>query len=120
MSAKEIGEKIAELCRQGKNIDAINQYYSPDIVSVEAVAGGMDKEMRGIDAILGKNQWWFENHEVHSGDVSGPYPHDNKFALFFSYDVTAKESGQRMKIEEVGVYTTENGKITREEFYYSM
>ena len=39
-------------------------------------------------------------------------------ALIFDMDVTNKESGQRMQMREVGVYTVKNGKILREEFFY--
>jgi hypothetical protein len=34
--------------------------------------------------------------------------------------VTFKQSGQRMIMDEVGLYTIEHGKIVREEFFYSM
>ena len=40
-----------------------------------------------------------------------------------NYDVTAKvgpRAGQRMKMEEAGLYTVKNGKIVQEEFFYSM
>jgi ketosteroid isomerase-like protein len=29
-------------------------------------------------------------------------------------------AGQRMQMEEVGLYTVEDGKIVREEFFYSV
>ena len=38
------------------------------------------------------------------------------FALERDADVTEKESNERRKISEVGVYTVKNGKIVREEF----
>ena len=34
-----IGKQLVELCREGKNVDAIKTLYGPDIVSVEAVGG---------------------------------------------------------------------------------
>ena len=34
-------------------------------------------------------------------------------------DVTPKMTGQRVSMVEVGVYTVEDGKIVREEFYYN-
>jgi len=36
----------------------------------------------------------------------------------FAYDVTNKPSGRRYQMDEAGVFTVENGKITREEFFY--
>ena len=49
----------------------------------------------------------------------GPYPHDNRFAVRFLYDITNKPSGKRMMMDEVGLFTVENGKIVREEFFYT-
>jgi ketosteroid isomerase-like protein len=37
----------------------------------------------------------------------------------FLYDATNKPSGKRMTMDEVGLFTIENGKIVREEFFYS-
>jgi hypothetical protein len=74
--------------------------------------------MNGIEAIRGKVKWWQENHEVHSSTVTGPWPHDNRFSVGFQVDITNKPSGRRMKLDEVGLYTIDNGKIVREEFFY--
>jgi hypothetical protein len=35
MPTAEIAKGLVELCRQGKNIEAIEKYYSENIVSVE-------------------------------------------------------------------------------------
>ena len=122
MDTKEVGRKLVELCKAGKNQEAIETLYDKDIVSVEAESGpSMPAEMRGIDAIKGKNQWWTENHEVHSAEVKGPYANGDRFAVNFHYDVTSKSGemkGKRFTMEEVGVYDVRNGKITREEFFY--
>lgn len=120
-----VGKQLADLCNQGKNLDAINALYDKDIVSVEAMCGSEDmpQTMKGKDAILGKNQWWLENHEVHSGKVTGPFPHGDRFILMMNYDVTPKAgpmAGKRMQMEEAGLYTVKNGKITKEEFFYHM
>ena len=123
MNAKEIGEKLVALCREGKNLECVNTYYADNVMSVEAAAppAGGDRVAEGIDAIRGKNQWWTENHEVHSSSVEGPYPHgDDKFAVRFEFDITNKPSGQRMQMDEIGVYTVADGKIVREEYFYDM
>ena len=33
-------------------------------------------------------------------------------------DMTVKETGARMKMDEVGVYTVKDGKIVEERFFY--
>jgi len=95
--------------------------YSPDIVSVEPVAmPGMDQIQRGVAKIKGKNQWWADNHTIHGATVDGPYPHGDRFVVHFKYDVTPKQTGKRMTMDEVGLFTVQNGKVVKEEFFYSM
>ncbi len=121
MTAMEIGKAVADLCKQGKNQEAIDRFYSPNVVSVEACATpGMDRTMKGIQAIKGKNQWWVDNHEIHGGSVDGPYPHDDRFVLHFKYDVTPKQIKKRITLDEVGLFTVKDGKVVKEEFFYSM
>ena len=38
MTNMEIGRELIALCRQGKNQEAIDRFYSPNIESVEPVA----------------------------------------------------------------------------------
>jgi len=121
MSALEVGKKMVELCRQGKNLESVETLYADDIVSVEASPppGGGDRVTKGKEDVRGKNQWWLDNHEVHSSEVHGPYPHgDEKFAVQFKFDATFKPSGDRHTLEEIGVFTVEGGKVVREEFFY--
>ena len=119
MNTTEIAEKVVELCRQGKNDEALAMYAS-DAVSVEAMAPpGGDRESKGLDAIKAKGEWWVDNHEVHSMSVTGPWPHDDRFIVGFQFDVTVKPTGQRMKMDETALYTIKDGKIVREEFFYS-
>ncbi|MDH5426880.1 MAG: nuclear transport factor 2 family protein [Nitrospirota bacterium] len=121
MSAMEIGKELVTLCKQGKNQEAIDKLYSPNIVSVEAMAmPNMDQTQTGIEAIKGKNKRWVDNHQMHGGEVNGPYPNGNQFIVQFKYDVTPKHTGKRMTMDEMGLYTVENGKITKEEFFFAM
>ena len=123
MNAKDIGQKLVALCKEGKNLECIDTFYADDIVSVEASPppSGGDAVTKGIEGVRGKNQWWSENHEIHGAEVTGPYPHgDDRFAVRFAYDITNKPSGMRMKMDEIGVFTVQDGKIVKEEFYYDM
>jgi ketosteroid isomerase-like protein len=119
MNAFEVGKKLVELCNHGKNVEAMQTLYSPDIVSIEAAdnpAGA--RETRGFDGVLAKGKWWSDNHIVHSQAVEGPYPNGDRFIVRFKYDITNKPSNHRMAMDEMGLFTVENGKVVREEFFY--
>lgn len=120
MNTLEIARQLVDLCRQGRNDEAVNTLFADNAVSVEAVAmPGGSAEASGIAAIRGKGEWWRANHEIHSATVTGPWPHGNRFVVGFQYDVTIKLTGQRMQMDEVGLFTIEGGKIVREEFFYT-
>ncbi len=118
MNTKEIADKLVALCKEGKFEEA-EVLYTPDAVSVEAGAvPGMAREAVGLAAIRAKGEWWVANHEVHSMQVAGPWPHDDRFIVGFRFDVTMKSTGHRFTLEAMALYTTKGGKIVREEFFY--
>ena len=121
MNTNEIGKKYVELVKEAKYEVCLKELFSKDAESVEAGAPpGKDPVSKGLDAIMEKGKWWAENHTVHSAEVFGPYPNGDRFAVRFLYDITNKPSGNRMKMDEVGLFTIKDGKIAKEEFFYSM
>lgn len=122
MSTRQIADSLVNLCRQGQNLAAMEQLYDANIVSVEASPTDGPrayKEVRGIDACKQKGMQWLGAHQIHGAQVEGPFMHGaDKFAVYFAFDVTPKATGEREWQKEVGFYTTQNGKITREEWYY--
>jgi hypothetical protein len=121
MKTAEIANQLVDLCRKGENAVVKEKFYSPDIVSVEAMdtpAG--PRESRGIAAVKKKGEWWINAHTVHKASVDGPYMAADKFSVIFDYDITVKATGQRVQMKEVAVYTVDNGKIVLEEFLYAM
>ena len=121
METLEVGKSLVALCSEGQFESAIDQHYSENIVSIEGMAyPGMEQRMEGIEAIKGKNQWWIENHEVHSMDAEGPFVSEDskQFMVRFSMDVTNKHTGDRRQGQEVALYTVADGKVVKEEFYF--
>jgi ketosteroid isomerase-like protein len=117
MSTEEVAKKLVEYCRKSEWMKAIDDLYAKDIVSVEAQAmENMPAEMRGIDQVRGKTEWWEKNMEVHSAKVTGPFVARDTFVVQFDVDVTDKASKKRMQMSEVGIYTVKDGKVAREEF----
>ncbi len=119
-----VGKQLVEFCRLGKNLEAIEALYSPEIVSIEASGdASMPARMEGLDAIKGENDWWLNNHEVHQMQIEGPWPNGDRFIVRFKYDVTPKAgpmAGRRFTMDETALYTVKGGKVTQEEFFYNI
>lgn len=118
----EIGKKLIALCSQGKNREALDTLYSPDIVSIEAFDGlAGPARMEGLAAVKRKSDWWVSNHTVHKAEARGPWPHGDRFIVEFKYDVTPTAgpmAGKRFTMEEAALYTVRDGKVVHEEFFY--
>ena len=116
-STATIAQELVSLCRAGRNRDAIEELYSPKIVSVEPIGNeNMPAEMTGIEAIRKKNQWWSENNEVHAAEVNGPFLGKDQFTVQHTFETTFKPTGKRTKMTEMALYTVKDGKVSREEF----
>jgi ketosteroid isomerase-like protein len=119
MTSPEIANRYVALCKEGKFDACLDELFAPNAVSVEAFAPpGTDRVANGLPAIRAKGEWWQNNHEVHKGEVFGPYPNGDRFAVRFVFEVTFKPTGKRTAMDEIGLFTVEGGKITREEFFY--
>lgn len=119
--ALEVGKKLVDYCKSGNVMKAVETLYSPDIESHEAMSlPNMPARSKGLDAVIKKNKEWEETMEVHESQVDGPFPLDDRFAVHFKYDATSKKDNKRMKMEEVALYTVKDGKIVKEEFFYTM
>jgi hypothetical protein len=115
MSTQDIARKFVDLCNQGKNFDVMRTMYAADIVSVE----GDGAQTAGQTPVIHKSELWQGNNTIHGEQVRGPFFNGpNQFAVHFTFDVTRNGSGKRETIEEVGLYTVENDRITREQFFY--
>jgi ketosteroid isomerase-like protein len=117
MTIRDIAEDVVALSKAG-NLDGIGaKYWADTVVSIEAMDGPMAR-IEGKDAVHGKGVWWNGAHDVHSVETHGPYVNGDQFAVRWVMDVTQKESGNRITMDEVGLYTVKDGKIVEERFFY--
>ena len=104
MSVRTVAGKFMELCSQGKHFEFMRSFYAPEIVSVE----GDGKQ----------------NNTFHSQDLRGPFfcgdanASTGRFAVYTAIEFSPKAGGERVKHDEVGLYTVKNDLVTREEFFY--
>jgi ketosteroid isomerase-like protein len=119
MTTQEVAEKLVQLCREGKNMDAVNELYADDVVSHE-MPGSPDEVAEGKDAVIEKHHKWFSSvEEVHGAEISDPQVSGNFFSVGMMMDVTYKEHG-RMPMNELAVYEVKDGKIVSDRFFYNM
>ena len=118
MNTQEIAKDVASLCEQGKFAESGDKYWADDVVSVEAGGQG-DPVSRGKAAARAKGDGFMGAHEIHDVKVEGPWVNGEQFSVRFTMDMTNKQSGQRMTMDEIGLYTLSGGKIAEERFFYA-
>jgi len=118
MRTQEIANRLVELCRKGDFETAQAELFAQDAVSIDSHSTpDFEKETKGLDAIKEKGEKWMNMVEkTHSLEVSEPLVATNSFACTMRMHVTMKQHGE-MKMTELCVYTTKDGKIVREEFF---
>ncbi len=120
MTFQDIANDLVTGCREGREKENLPKLYAPDAVSVESLDMGGGRETRGVDAILGKHHWWDQTFIVHKLTVDGPFTHgEEAFAVVFEMETENRETKDRRHDREIGVYHVKDGKIVREEFFYS-
>lgn len=121
MSLDTIAAEYITHVRAGSYIDLIEQLYAADAVSVEPhPRPGESNIAEGRDALLAKSRAFDEHFTVHSHQIAGPWPHgQDRFAVHMTFEMTHLASGQRTTTDEIAVITVRDGKITREEFFYT-
>jgi ketosteroid isomerase-like protein len=117
MSARATADAFTAMLKANDHEGAAKKFNAPTIVSIEAMEGPMAR-VEGAAAVQKKSDWWYANHTVHSVTTEGPYVNGDQFSVRFAMDVTTKETGQRMQMQEIGLYTVKGGKIIEERFFY--
>ena len=116
----EIGRTFVQELRERRGITSVDEMYAQDAQSIEAVVPPVRpfRITKGRDAIKGKREDWLATHEIHELDVDGPYVHPpNRFGVRFKAEVTQKDTGKRMTLREIAIYSVAEGKIVLEEFF---
>ncbi|WP_299461501.1 nuclear transport factor 2 family protein [uncultured Microscilla sp.] len=118
MTTKEIAQKYVELNRTGQHMQALEELFAKDAVSIEP-KGSPTEQVQGLDALKKKNEEFATMvEEMHGMEVSDPIVADNFFSCSMKMDITLKGM-PREHMEEVCLYHVKDGKITSEQFFYT-
>jgi hypothetical protein len=112
-SPEQIGKEVVSEFNKG-HYEINAKLWSPKLEGIEG--GGL--AWRGFKNVQAKNAFWNAANMVLGASAEGPYVGSTGFAIKFKMDVEDKSTGRRTIMEEVGVYTVQDGKIVREEFMY--
>lgn len=111
---EQVGRSLVELFNAGKFAEVEAKWWSPKIESIE----GFGMAWSGRAAVDAKNSGWMEQNEIIGAAAEGPYVGATGFSVKFRMEIRERATGKQVRMEEIGVYTVEEGKIIREEFMY--
>jgi len=116
-STAEVANRLVELCRQGKIIDAQKELFADDVHCIEP-ANGHSPTITGKQAAIAKSEQFATMiEEFHGEEISEPVIAGNWFSISWFMDVTMKGQG-RQKMGEIVVYNVENGHIISEQYFF--
>ncbi len=119
MTTQEVANRLVALCRIGKYEEAIKELYAPEIVSVEP-EGMPDRIVTGLAGIAAKSAKFEAMLEkVNTSVISDPIVAENFFSCAMLMNVQFKGAPVAVDMDEICVYTVKNGKIVKEEFFYT-
>ncbi|MFK8058216.1 MAG: SnoaL-like domain-containing protein [Saprospiraceae bacterium] len=120
MTTQEVANRLVELCRANKQQQAIEELYHQDIVSVEP-EGSPFGTVKGLAAIAEKGKQFEAMVEsFNSSSVSDPIVAENFFSCNMISNVNMRGVPVPVDMDEICVYTVNNGKIVKEEFFYTV
>jgi ketosteroid isomerase-like protein len=119
INTQEVANRLVELCREGKDMDAIHELYDDNVVSIEPQGSPMTGKTVGKGAVLeSTNRWYSSVEKLHSVHVSDPIVSGDFFACTMNFDITFKGQG-RNTINELCVYEVRGERIVTSQFFYN-
>lgn len=119
MTTQEVANRLVELCRAGKNEQAVKELYSPEIVSIEP-EGAPNRIVKGLAGIAEKGiKFQSMIEKFNSSSISDPVVAENFFSCNMLMNVNMKGVPVPIDMDEICVYTVKEGKIIKEEFFYT-
>ena len=101
---------MAQLCREQKFIQAYDELYAKENVSVDPRYSAMSPA-KGRMTIIERIKQFLSNVTIHKIKVSNPLYAGNYFAINFWLDFSIKNNG-RKHMEELCICHVKDGKIT--------
>ena len=118
LTTAEVGDRYAEAFRTARLEDAA-QLLAEDIVRVAPLEDdGVEREVRGLAAIMANADRQFETADMESVRVDDPLVAADKFALRFTFGMRHRETGEQWRTVKLSLCTVAASRIVREEVFY--
>lgn len=119
MTTQDVANRMNELFQANKWDQVQDELFSNDCESIEPPNAAGLKNVKGLAAIKQKGKDFNAMiEEMHNGWCSEPLVGGNFISFAMGMDVTMKGMG-RMNMEEICVYEVKEGKIVKEQFFFS-
>lgn len=113
MTVAEVANRLIELCLKGAFIQAQEELYHPNIISIDPDGS----QTTGAQNMHIKEQRFLNNLEtIHHIGYSEPLIAGSFFSVILRMEIEIKNIGYK-KFEEVCVYQVRDGKIIFEQFF---
>ena len=113
MNTQDLVNRLLELVKAGKNVQAEEELYAADVLSVEQNG----YTARGLASIIAKTKQAIDGIETfHGGGVSQAFVGSDSFLLIYELDMTPK-GAKRVQVKEYGFYKVKDGKVSEEYFF---
>ncbi|MCB0790338.1 MAG: nuclear transport factor 2 family protein [Flavobacteriales bacterium] len=119
MTTQEVAHRLVDLCRAGKNGEAVDELYAEQVVSREPEGARPPTRRNGFKEVkAAKDQWTAMVEQYHGQEYGDPIVAGDHFAVRMGMDVSVKGMG-RSKLDEIAVFKVKDGKVVEEHFHYS-
>jgi SnoaL-like domain len=117
MEIEKIAQRLILLCRSYSYFEAHEEIFWPDAESFEP-GESQDKGTKGVRNIEKKWEQFQQMFHPGSMEIGEPIFAGNFFSLSVTQQVTLREAGQPLTLQQLAVYEVRDGKIAKEWFYY--
>ena len=118
MTTKEVANRLSQFFKENKWMEAQDELFSKDAISIEPAHAQPPQTVQGLDNIKKKSEMFNAMvEEVHGGWSGEPIVAGTYIAVAMGMDVTMKGTG-RVNMDEICLYEVKDGKIVKEQFFY--
>lgn len=111
----QIADRLVNLCREQKFVEAYKELFSEDAESIDPIYANQGPS-KGLINLIEREKQFLAKTQIHTLTISDPIVTGNHFAIKLSMDFTHEVRG-RVYLEELCVYHVKGGKIASQQFF---